>query len=165
MSQYYRGLADSAAGKHGDALVRYTVAETAANEANRTASSFASLFVTQMSPNLPPDAGPCLQELTKAHLALVTDKAQKHFVLLARKQMELLEADGSSQGPPATSYAALFSAARGDFIATNDTALRALLHEFRDHGLVVGAGSPEALWIPMRKERLASVLKTLPEEK
>ena len=62
-------------------------------------------------------------------------------------------------------YDVLFAAARDKFIATNDTALRALLHEFRDHGLVVGAGSPEALWIPMRKERLASVLKTLPEEK
>ncbi|TFK85853.1 BRO1-domain-containing protein [Polyporus arcularius HHB13444] len=74
VSQYYRGLADSAAGKHGDALVRYTVAEAAAKEANRTASSFASLFVTQMSPNLPPDAGPALQELTKAHLALVSDR-------------------------------------------------------------------------------------------
>ncbi|KAH9903210.1 BRO1-like domain-containing protein [Cubamyces lactineus] len=74
VSQYYRGLADSAAGKHGDALIRFTVAESAAKEANRTASSFASLFVTQMSPNLPPDAGPALQELTKAHLALVTEK-------------------------------------------------------------------------------------------
>ncbi|KAI0767637.1 BRO1-like domain-containing protein [Fomes fomentarius] len=74
VSQYYRGLADSTAGKHGDALVRFTVAETTAKEANRTASSFASLFVTQMSPNLPPDAGPALQELTKAHLAMITDK-------------------------------------------------------------------------------------------
>ena len=74
MAQYYRGLADAAAGKHGDALVRFTVAETAAKDAHRTASSFASLFVTQMSPNLPPDAGPALQELTKAHLALITEK-------------------------------------------------------------------------------------------
>ncbi|KAI1792735.1 BRO1-domain-containing protein [Ganoderma leucocontextum] len=73
-AQYYRGLADGAAGKHGDALVRFTIAETAAKEAHRTASSFASLFVTQMSPNLPPDAGPALQELTKAYLALITDK-------------------------------------------------------------------------------------------
>ena len=30
--------------------------------------------MTQMSPNLPPDAGPALQELTKAHLAFITDK-------------------------------------------------------------------------------------------
>lgn len=67
-------MADSAAGKHGDALVRLIAAEAAAKEANRTASSFASLFVTQMSPNLPPDAGPCLADLTKAHLALCTEK-------------------------------------------------------------------------------------------
>ncbi|PCH36767.1 BRO1-domain-containing protein [Wolfiporia cocos MD-104 SS10] len=74
VAQYYRALADSAAGKHGDALVRFTVAETAAKEANRSASSFSSVFVTQMSPNLPPDAGPVLLDLTKAHLALCTDK-------------------------------------------------------------------------------------------
>ncbi|KAI0696339.1 BRO1-domain-containing protein [Cytidiella melzeri] len=73
-AQYYRGLADDAAGKHGDALVRFTVAETSAKEAHRTAASFASLFVTQMSPNLPPDAGPCLADLTKAQLALCTEK-------------------------------------------------------------------------------------------
>ncbi|KAL4243830.1 Vacuolar protein-sorting protein Bro1-like protein, partial [Abortiporus biennis] len=73
-SHYFRALADNAAGKHGDALVRFTVAETNAKEANKTASSFASLFVTQMSPNLPPDAGPSLSDLTKAHLALCTEK-------------------------------------------------------------------------------------------
>ena len=50
------------------------MAETAAKEANRTATSFASLFVTQMSPNLPPDAGTCLADLTKAHLAQCTEK-------------------------------------------------------------------------------------------
>ena len=72
--QYYRGLADDAAGKHGDALVRFIHAETAAKEASKTASSFASLFVTQMSPNLPPDAGPCLADSTKALLALCTEK-------------------------------------------------------------------------------------------
>ena len=54
--------------------MRFTYAETAAKEANKTASSFASLFVTQMSPNLPPDAGPCLADLTKALLALCTEK-------------------------------------------------------------------------------------------
>ncbi|OCH91191.1 BRO1-domain-containing protein [Obba rivulosa] len=74
VSQYHRALADSAAGKHGDALARLNIAESTAKEANRTASSFASIFVTQMSPNLPPDAGPALLELTKAHLALCTEK-------------------------------------------------------------------------------------------
>lgn len=74
VAQYYRALADSAASKHGDALVRFTLAEAAAKEANRSATSFNSVFVTQMSPNLPPDAGPALLDLTKAHLALCTDK-------------------------------------------------------------------------------------------
>lgn len=50
------------------------MAESNAKEAHKTASSFASLFVTQMSPNLPPDAGPSLSDLTKAHLALCTEK-------------------------------------------------------------------------------------------
>ena len=73
-AQYFRGLADNAANKHGDALVRFQVAESNAKEAHKTASAFASLFTPQMSPNLPPDAGPSLSDLTKAHLALCTEK-------------------------------------------------------------------------------------------
>jgi tyrosine-protein phosphatase non-receptor type 23 len=72
VTQFQRGLVDDAAGKHGEALARFTLAETNAKEANRAALSFASLFVNQLSPNLPPDAGPSLQELTKAHLAICT---------------------------------------------------------------------------------------------
>lgn len=72
VTQFQRGLVDDAAGKHGEALVRFTLAETNAKEANRISLSFASLFVNQLSPNLPPDAGPSLQELTKAHLAICT---------------------------------------------------------------------------------------------
>lgn len=45
-----------------------------AKEATRTASSFASLFVTNMSPNLPADAGTSIHERTKAHLALCTER-------------------------------------------------------------------------------------------
>ena len=67
-------MADSAAGKHGDALVRLNVAEIAAKEANRFATNFAAVFVTQMSPNLPADAGSCLLDVTKSHLALITEK-------------------------------------------------------------------------------------------
>ena len=80
VTQFQRGVVDDAAGKHGDALVRFTLAETNAKEANRVALSFASLFANQLSPNLPPDAGPSLQELTKAHLAVCTtqkNEAQK----------------------------------------------------------------------------------------
>ena len=66
-------------------------------------------------------------------------------------------------------YDVLFNAARDNFIATNDTALRALLGEFRDHQLVVSAqtgagGSGEVLWIPLRKERLSNILKSLQDE-
>lgn len=74
LSQYYRGLADNAAGKHGDALVRFTLADNYAKEASRTASSFGSSFVPSMSPNLPADAGPSIQERTKAHSVLCTER-------------------------------------------------------------------------------------------
>jgi hypothetical protein len=74
VAHYFRGLADNAAGKHGEALVRFSVAEKSAKEAQRTAASFSAIFVTQMSPNLPPDAGSSMSELTKAHLALCTDR-------------------------------------------------------------------------------------------
>lgn len=74
LTQYYRGLADNAASKHGEALARFIQAETLAKEANRSASSFASAFVSNMSPNLPADAGSSIQERTKAHFVICTDK-------------------------------------------------------------------------------------------
>jgi len=74
MSQYHRALVDNAAGKHGDALVRFTLAETLAKEASRTAANLASVFVTHLSPNLPADTGSSIQERTKAHLALCTER-------------------------------------------------------------------------------------------
>ncbi|PPQ96534.1 LOW QUALITY PROTEIN: hypothetical protein CVT26_006383 [Gymnopilus dilepis] len=74
LAQYFRGLADIAASKHGDALARFTQAEYFAKEANRLASTFNSMFVSTMSPNLPPDAGTSIFERTKAHLVVCTDK-------------------------------------------------------------------------------------------
>lgn len=74
MSQLYRAYADSTAGKHGDALARFSVAETNAKEAVRLAAPFGGMFVTQMSPNLPADAGSSIQELAKVHLTLCTEK-------------------------------------------------------------------------------------------
>ncbi|KAJ3568948.1 hypothetical protein NP233_g5369 [Leucocoprinus birnbaumii] len=74
LAQYYRGLADAAATKHGDALVRFTLAETLAKEATKSAQSFSSMFVSTVSPNLPSDAGTSLHERSKAHLAICTDK-------------------------------------------------------------------------------------------
>ncbi|KAL1691231.1 BRO1-like domain-containing protein [Schizophyllum commune] len=74
LAQLYRAQVDAAADKHGEALVRLNVAENLAKEASRSAASFASVFAPNLSPTLPADAGPAIQERTKAHLALATDK-------------------------------------------------------------------------------------------
>ncbi|EJD01878.1 BRO1-domain-containing protein [Fomitiporia mediterranea MF3/22] len=74
LSQLHRALADNAAGNYGDALSRFTAAEAFAKDASKLAASFGGMFMPQMSPNLPPDAGSAIQELTKFHLALCTEK-------------------------------------------------------------------------------------------
>ncbi|EGO01168.1 hypothetical protein SERLA73DRAFT_105749 [Serpula lacrymans var. lacrymans S7.3] len=73
LSQYYRALADDKAGNHGDALVRLTLAETQAKEANRTANSFSTMF-SHVSTTLPADAGSSMLERTKSHLALCSER-------------------------------------------------------------------------------------------
>ena len=130
-------------------------------------------------------AGTAMSETAALHiLASVTQRAKKLFVLMATRQLESIEevAGGGGGGVDASGsttksnsdlqqhgmgYDALFTAARDNFIATNDTALRALLGEFRDHGLVIsaqaGAGSGEILWIPVRKERLSNILQSMEE--
>ncbi|KAJ3559484.1 hypothetical protein NM688_g314 [Phlebia brevispora] len=103
-------------------------------------------------------------------LASVTEKAKKLFVLLGTKQLELMEETNAATMDPqqlAFSYSALFNMAREDFIATNDTALRALMGEFKDHGLIVsvqGGGGNEAVWIPLRKDALLKVVRDLKQE-
>jgi origin recognition complex subunit 2 len=82
---------------------------------------------------------------------------------------EAADAAGTNAQQYALGYDMLFSAARDNFIATNDTAMHSLLGEFRDHGLVLSAaqgdpGNGEVLWIPLRKERLAKILKLLDTE-
>lgn len=103
-------------------------------------------------------------------LASVTQKAKRLFVLLGTRQLESMDEASDAAGVNAQQYALaydmLFIAARDNFIATNDTAMRSLLGEFRDHGLVLsaaqgGPGGGEALWIPLRKERLVKILKSL----
>lgn len=127
--------------------------------------------------------GRMTETAAKHVLAAVTQRARKLFVLMGRRQLEALadaEDNGNSGGgavvvDPTTpaeasevaiGYDMLFNLARDHFVATNDTALRALLGEFKDHGLVVtvgtGAmGSGETLWIPLRKERLTKLLDGL----
>ncbi|KAE9409210.1 origin recognition complex subunit 2 [Gymnopus androsaceus JB14] len=116
------------------------------------------------------NAAAMVSETAALHiLASVTIKAKKLFTLMAEKQLEAIQAVNAGPGDDLQQYGiaydTLYHSARNDFIATNDTALRALLGEFRDHALVLGAqqgSSGEVLWIPMRKERLAKVLATLP---
>lgn len=103
------------------------------------------------------------------HILLsVTQKAKKLFVLLGTKQLEAMEdLDAASTDPKqlAYDYGMLFNMARDDFVATNDTALRALMGEFKDHGLmmsiVLGVGGAEAVWIPLRKEALTKIVNDL----
>lgn len=125
-------------------------------------------------------AGAPLTETAVAHvLAAVTSKAKKLFILLGTRQLANAEAasgavTGSDAPAPADmkqfglNYDALFSLAREHFVATSDTALRALLGEFKDHGLVLsgtaGGGGGDTLWIPLRKERLVRVLKSIETE-
>lgn len=107
-------------------------------------------------------------------LASVTQKAKKLFALMGKRQLASIEegitggdkgaGSGGDLQQHGITYEALFGAARDDFLAANDTALRALLVEFRDHKLIVSAASStggEILWIPLRKERLQSVLDSL----
>jgi BRO1-like domain/ALIX V-shaped domain binding to HIV len=74
ISQFHRALADNTAAKYGEALVRFQLAEAAAKEAHKTASSFNSMFLPQMSPSLPADSGQSLFELAKSQLALSTER-------------------------------------------------------------------------------------------
>jgi origin recognition complex subunit 2 len=128
-------------------------------------------------------AGGRMTETAAKHvLAAVTQRARKLFVLMGRRQLEALADAGSNTTGGGTAvvdpttpaeasevaigYDMLFNLARDHFVATNDTALRALLGEFKDHGLIVtvGAGalgSSETLWIPLRKERLTKLLDEL----
>ncbi|CAE6399284.1 unnamed protein product [Rhizoctonia solani] len=72
LTQYHRALADDSSGKHGDALVRFQIAETHAKEAHRLAQSFTPYFVVTITPTMPSDAGVAILELTKSHLTLCT---------------------------------------------------------------------------------------------
>ncbi|KNZ57531.1 hypothetical protein VP01_2136g2 [Puccinia sorghi] len=76
LAQYQRSLADSASSKHGDALARLQIAETAAKEASRHATSFSTSFTTIGSSGLatlPSDAATSLLDLTRTHLALCNE--------------------------------------------------------------------------------------------
>jgi origin recognition complex subunit 2 len=97
-------------------------------------------------------------------LASVNQKSKKLFRLIGTQQLAKMSDSTSDAQQDALEYDVLFVAARQDLIASNDAALRSLLAEFKDHGLIVGTRvgvANESLRIPMRKDRLASVLGQL----
>ncbi|PWZ02513.1 BRO1-domain-containing protein [Testicularia cyperi] len=76
---YYRALADDATGSHGACLVRLTVAETQAKEAQRIVVSFSASAATSSGserslPSLPSDAGSAMTALVSAHVARCTER-------------------------------------------------------------------------------------------
>lgn len=73
VAQYYRALADGTSGKHGHALVRLRAADTAAQDAQRQAGGFAYSFIASATPTLPSDAATSLNEICKAHAAVVKE--------------------------------------------------------------------------------------------
>ena len=117
-----------------------------------------------------PSKGVLMTETAASHiLASVTQKAKKLFALMGSRQLEQIEEAGdpglNDLQPFGIGYDMLFNLARDEFLAPNDTVLRSLLAEFRDHGLVLSAqgdsGSGEVMWIPLRKDRLGKVLQSL----
>ena len=73
LAQFYRAQVDIKAGNYGEALVRFTLAETLAKESHRSAQSFSALW-SHVSPTLPADAGTSILERTKSHLQVCTDR-------------------------------------------------------------------------------------------
>ncbi|TCD64524.1 Origin recognition complex subunit 2 [Steccherinum ochraceum] len=106
------------------------------------------------------------------HILLsVTQKAKKLFALLGTRQLQSMDdTDASAKDPQGIGmeYGTLFSLARENFIATNDTALRALMSEFRDHGLMLSSvqssGSGELVWIPLRKKALSELVTSIEQK-
>lgn len=108
-----------------------------------------------------------MTEVAARHILVsVTDKAKKLFALLGGRQIDLMDEVSSPQALEqlACEYSTLFGLARENFIATNDTSLRALMSEFKDHGLIISSvqtNGSEAVWIPLRKSALSNVIADL----
>ncbi|KZW01479.1 origin recognition complex subunit 2 [Exidia glandulosa HHB12029] len=101
-----------------------------------------------------------ITEIGATHvLASVTARAKRLFALLSRRQLETAEGAAQPSAEHGMEHDALLHAARADFIATSDTALRALLGEFTDHGLIIS--KDEVLWVPLRNDVLQRVLDKL----
>lgn len=125
------------------------------------------------------EGAPINETAAKQVLASVTQKARRLFELLGRAQLAALEESGNVPSATGSSslgmaYDILALRAREEFLAASDGALRALLTEFRDHGLVAqtsgatyegGSGkiAGDVLWIPLSRDVLARMLDGLSE--
>ncbi|PWN52458.1 BRO1-domain-containing protein [Violaceomyces palustris] len=77
VTQYYRALADDASGSHGSCLVRLTLAESQAKEAQRLVGTFASYFASGGSSShstMPSDAGQAMTAIVAAHLSVCSER-------------------------------------------------------------------------------------------
>ena len=94
---------DDAAGKHGEALGRFNLAESLAKEALRSATSFNTAFVSSLSPTLPSDAGSAIFERLKAHHVLCSERykeAQKENDLIYNAVIPPLESLSNVEKTP-----------------------------------------------------------------
>ncbi|KAF9949588.1 bck1-like resistance to osmotic shock [Mortierella alpina] len=76
IAQYYRSLAAESDSKWGEMVSRIQVAETAIKDAEKQAKGFASGFTQSAHPTvtLTQEAANTLHEITKTHLAVITEK-------------------------------------------------------------------------------------------
>ncbi|KAF9903951.1 bck1-like resistance to osmotic shock [Linnemannia zychae] len=76
IAQYYRSMAAETDSKWGEMVSRVQIAETAAKDAEKQAKSFASGFTQSSHPTvtLTQEAAATLHEITKSHLAIITEK-------------------------------------------------------------------------------------------
>lgn len=71
VAQYHRALVDESASSHGSCLVRLTLAETLAKDAQKTCALFAGV-ASSSSNTLPADAASSLKLIVEQHLAIVS---------------------------------------------------------------------------------------------
>ena len=77
--QYYKALADDAAGSHGACLVRLTVAEAAAKEARNLLATFTASVAASVAadrPSLPSDAGSALVAIVNAQVTRCAERKE-----------------------------------------------------------------------------------------
>lgn len=120
-----------------------------------------------------------MTEVAARHILVsVTAKAKRLFVLLAKRQLEAMAAndkDGSGDNASAqdmqnvaVEQGTLYEMARMEFIATSDPAFRALMGEFKDHGLMLTAAQGNAgdvVWIPLRTTVLTTLIEDIQQER